>query len=322
MKFRFILLYLLYFFSLTGYADESYPNKSIRLYVGFAPGGGTDIAARIIAPYVSKELGQPVVIENKPGVGGNIATDMISKSAPDGYLIMLSSVGPLAYSPHIYKLGYDPLKDLTPLGLGVTSGNALIVNPEVLKAKTLAEYVALAEKTPGGLSYGSSGAGSGGHLAGELFAATAKIKLIHIGYRGGGPAINDLLGGTVPSLFATIITAKQLIDSGKVVALAVTSKQRSKALPNVPTIAELGYPGYEAANWYAFIAPPKTPPTIVAKLNTAINKALRDPQIREKLIMQGLDPTPSTPDEMAAYVKKEYNLWGGVIAKAGIKVDN
>jgi len=322
MTIRLIYFFLLCCLTFNGYAQEAYPNKPIRLYVGFAPGGGTDIAARIIAPFVSKELGQPIVIENKPGVGGNIATDIISKSQPDGYLIMLSSVGPLAYSPHIYKLGYDPLKDVTPLGLGVTSGNALIVNPQVLKAKTLAEYVAIAEKTPGGLAYGSSGSGSGGHLAGELFAATAKIKLIHIAYRGGGPAINDLLGGTVPSLFATIITAKQLIESGKVDALAVTSHARSKALPNVPTIAELGYPGYEAANWYAFIAPPKTPPAIVNKLNAAINKALKDPQIRERLLMQGLDPTPSTPEEMAAYMKKEYNLWGGVIAKAGIKVDN
>ena len=158
MSIRFILFFCFGCFSLQGYADDAYPNKPIRLYVGFAPGGGTDIAARIIAPYVSKELGQSIVIENKPGVGGNIATDVISKSPPDGYLIMLSSVGPLAYSPHIYKLGYDPLKDLTPLGLGVTSGNALIVNPQVLKAKTLAEYVAIAEKTPGGLAYGSSGA--------------------------------------------------------------------------------------------------------------------------------------------------------------------
>jgi tripartite-type tricarboxylate transporter receptor subunit TctC len=166
------------------------------------------------------------------------------------------------------------------------------------------------------------GSGSGGHLAGELFASTAKIKLIHIGYRGGGPAINDLLGGTVPSLFATIITAKQLIESGKVTALAVSSRQRSKALPNVPTIAELGYPEYEAANWYAFIGPPKLPVAIVNKLNTAINKALKDPQIREKLILQGLDPTPSTPSEMAEYMKKEYTLWGSVINKAGIKVEN
>ncbi len=319
---RLFLVFFLYCFALQVNAQEAYPSKPIRLYVGFAPGGGTDIAARIIAPYLSKELGQPVVIENKPGVGGNIATEIISKSPPDGYLIMLSSVGPLAYSPHIFKLGYDPLKDLTPIGLGVTSGNALIINPQQLKAKTLADYVAIAEKTPGGLAYGSSGAGSGGHLAGELFAATAKINLVHIGYRGGGPAINDLLGGTVPSLFATIITAKQLIESGKVTALAVTSHSRSKALPNVPTIAELGYPGYEAANWYAFIAPPKTPLTIVNKLNTAINKALRDPQIKERLLQQGLDPTPSSPEEMAAYLKKEYTLWGGVIAKAGIKVDN
>jgi tripartite-type tricarboxylate transporter receptor subunit TctC len=317
-----ILIFLLYLCATNANAQESYPNKPIRLYVGFAPGGGTDIAARIIAPYLSKELGQPVVIENKPGVGGNIATEIISKSPPDGYLIMLSSVGPLAYSPHIFKLGYDPLKDLTPIGLGVTSGNALIINPQQLKAKTLAEFVAIAEKTPGGVAYGSSGAGSGGHLAGELFAATAKINLVHIAYRGGGPAINDLLGGTVPSLFATIITAKQLIESGKVTALAVTSHSRSKALPNVPTIAELGYPGYEAANWYAFIAPPKTPAAIVSKLNIAINKALRDPQIKERLLLQGLDPTPSSPEEMASYLKKEYTLWGGVIAKAGIKIDN
>jgi tripartite-type tricarboxylate transporter receptor subunit TctC len=322
MMIRFLLVFLLNLCALTVNAQEVYPSKPIRLYVGFAPGGGTDIAARIIAPYLSKELGQPVVIENKPGVGGNIATEIISKSPPDGYLIMLSSVGPLAYSPHIFKLGYDPLKDLTPIGLGVTSGNALIINPQQLKAKTLADYVAIAEKTPGGLAYGSSGAGSGGHLAGELFAATAKINLVHIAYRGGGPAINDLLGGTVPSLFATIITAKQLIESGKVTALAVTSHARSKALPNVPTIAELGYPGYEAANWYAFIAPPKTPIAIVNKLNTAINKALKDPQIKERLLLQGLDPTPSSPEEMASYLRKEYALWGGVIAKAGIKVDN
>lgn len=322
MLFRVFLVVFLYCFAIQISAQEAYPSKAIRLYVGFAPGGGTDIAARIIAPYLSKELGQPVVIENKPGVGGNIATEIISKSPPDGYLIMLSSVGPLAYSPHIFKLGYDPLKDLTPIGLGVTSGNALITNPQQLRVKTLADYVAIAEKTPGGLAYGSSGAGSGGHLAGELFAATAKINLVHIGYRGGGPAINDLLGGTVPSLFATIITAKQLIESGKVTALAVTSHSRSKALPNVPTIAELGYPGYEAANWYAFIAPPKTPTVIVSKLNAAINKALRDPQIKERLLQQGLDPTPSSPEEMSAYLKKEYALWGGVIAKAGIKVDN
>ena len=322
MIIRLLSLCLLSLFAIHVNAQDVYPNKPIRLYVGFAPGGGTDIAARIIVPYLSKELGQPIVIENKPGVGGNIATEIISKASPDGYLIMLSSVGPLAYSPHIFKLGYDPLKDLTPIGLGVTSGNALIVNPQELKIKTLAEYVAIAEKKPGGLAYGSSGAGSGGHLAGELFAATAKINLVHIGYRGGGPAINDLLGGTVPSLFATIITAKQLIESGKVTALAVTSRSRSKALPNVPTIAELGYPGYEAANWYAFIAPPKTPAAIVNKLNTAINKALRDPEIKERLLLQGLDPTPSSPEEMAAYVKKENILWGGVIAKAGIKIDN
>jgi len=322
MIIRIIYIILMCALNFESFADETYPKKPIRLYVGFSPGGGTDIAARVIAPFVSKELGQPVIIENKPGVGGNIATDIISKLPPDGYVIMLSSVGPLAYSPHIYKLGYDPLKDVTPIGLGVTSGNVLIVNPRVIKAKTLAEYVSVAEKTSGGLAYGTSGSGSGGHLSGELFAATAKIKLTHIGYRGGGPAINDLLGGTVPSLFSTIITAKQLIESGQVDALAVTSRNRSKALPNVPTIAELGYPGYEAANWYAFIAPPKTSSIIVNKLNVAINKALIDPQIREKLLIQGLEPTPSTPEEMALYMRKEYNLWGGVISKAGIKADN
>lgn len=269
--FSFIILFCLAFEAST---QDLYPSRPIRLYVGFAPGGGTDIAVRIIVPYVSIELGQSVVIENRPGVGGNIATDMISKSQPDGYQIMLSSVGPLAYSPHIYKLAYDPLKDVTPIGLGVSSGNVLIVNPQFLNVKTLAEYVAVAQKTTGGMAFGSSGSGSAGHLAGELFGATAKIQLLHISYRGGGPAINDLIGGTVPSLFSTIITAKQLIDSGKLNALAVTSSVRIAALPNVPTAIELGYKNTEFYLWIGMFAPAKTPDALIQSIRKDIHLAV------------------------------------------------
>jgi len=300
--------------------SQAYPSKPIKLFVGFAPGGGTDITARIIAPKLGEVLGQTVLVENRAGAGGNIATDTLAKSPPDGYTIMLSSVGPLTVSPHMSKLPYDPFKDVVPLSLGVNFSNVLVVNPSV-KASTVTEFVALAKDPKAHITYGSSGIGSSGHLAGELFKMMAKVDIQHIAYRGGGPAMTDLIGGSVPALFATSPTVLGQLHAGKIRALAVTSPKRSAALPNVPTIAESGFPGYEATNWYAFIAPANTPREIVAKLNAAIVKTLNDPAVHEKLKEQGMEAQPSTPEEMTAFMKKEYEIWGKVVKQADIRAE-
>jgi len=300
--------------------SQAYPSKPIKLYVGFAPGGGTDITARIIAPKLAEVLGQTVLVENRAGAGGNIATDLLAKSPPDGYTIMLTSVGPLTVSPHMSKLPYDPFKDVVPLSLGVNFSNVLVVNPSV-KASTVAEFVALAKDPKANITYGTSGIGSSGHLAGELFKMMAKVDIQHIAYRGGGPAMTDLIGGSVPAMFATSPTVLGQLHAGKIRALAVTGPKRSASLPGVPTIAESGFPGYEATNWYAFIAPAKTPPEIVAKLNAAIVKTLNDPAVHEKLREQGMEAQPSTPEEMTAFMKKEYETWGRVVKQADIKAE-
>lgn len=300
--------------------SQAYPSKPIKLYVGFAPGGGTDITARIIAPKLGEVLGQTVLVENRAGAGGNIATDTLAKSPPDGYTIMLSSVGPLTVSPHMSKLPYDPFKDVVPLSLGVNFSNVLVVNTSV-KASTVGEFVALAKDPKANITYGSSGIGSSGHLAGELFKMMAKVDIQHIAYRGGGPAMTDLIGGSVPAMFATSPTVLGQLHAGKIRALAVTGPKRSASLPNVPTIAESGFPGYEATNWYAFIAPAKTPREIVAKLNAAIVKTLNDPAVYEKLKEQGMEAQPSTPEEMTAFMKKEYETWGRVVKQADIKAE-
>jgi Uncharacterized protein conserved in bacteria len=300
--------------------SQPYPSKPIKLYVGFAPGGGTDITARIIAPKLGEVLGQTVLVENRAGAGGNIATDTLAKSPPDGYTIMLSSVGPLTVSPHMSKLPYDPFKDVVPLSLGVNFSNVLVVNPSV-KASTVAEFVTLAKDPKANITYGSSGIGSSGHLAGELFKMMAKVDIQHIAYRGGGPAMTDLIGGSVPAMFATSPTVLGQLHAGKIRALAVTGPKRSASLPNVPTIAESGFPGYEATNWYAFIAPANTPREIVAKLNAAIVKTLNDPAVHEKLKEQGMEAQPSTPEEMTAFMKKEYEIWGRVVKQADIKAE-
>jgi tripartite-type tricarboxylate transporter receptor subunit TctC len=301
------------------HAWAQYPNKPVKLMVGFAPAGATDIAGRIIAPRLSQFLGQQVVLDNRPGAGGNIASEILAKSAPDGYTIMLNSVGPLAVSPHFeLRLGFDPLKDFAPLSLAVSFSNVLVVHPAV-NASTVAEYVKLAQDKSANLVYGTSGIGSLGHLAGELFKQMARVEIAHVPFKGGGPAMNDLLGGNIPSLFATTPSVLPQVQAGKIKALATTGLQRSSSLPNVPTFAESGYPGYEAMNWYAFVAPAKTPPDILNRLNSEIVRALNDPEIRDKLRENGMDATPSTREEMAAYMRSEYAKWGRVVKAAGIK---
>jgi tripartite-type tricarboxylate transporter receptor subunit TctC len=300
-------------------AQDVYPSKPIRLVIGFAPGGGSDISGRIIARKVSELLGQQIIIDNRPGAGGNIATDMVAKAAPDGYTILMGSVGPLAVAPHMSKnLPFDPQKDLAPISLGVTFANVLVVHPSV-PVKNLQEYVALAKTKP--IPYGTSGIGSAGHLAGELFRMMAGVDIPHVPYKGGGPAMNDALGGQVPSLFASAPTALPQIQAGKLRALATTGSRRSALLPNVPTIAESGYPGYEAMNWYAFLAPAKTPRPIIDKLNREFVKALNSPDVREQLARDGAEAIPSTPEEFAAYMARESRTWAKVVKEAGITTD-
>ncbi len=239
---------------------QTYPTRPIGMVVGFAPGGGTDTVARIVAQKVGASMGQSVLVENKPGAGGNVATDQVARSAPDGYTILLGSVGSLAVAPHlIAKLPYDPLRDLAPITMAVEFANVLVVQPSV--ASTLAEFVKLAKDKPGTLTYGSSGIGGAGHLAGELLRLMAGIDIVHVPYKGGGPAMQGMLGGQVSAIFATPVTAGPHVKAGKIRAIATTGATRSASMPDVPTIAESGYPGYEATNWYAFLAPAGTPET-------------------------------------------------------------
>jgi len=302
-------------------AAQGYPGRPITLLVGFAPGGGTDTVARVVQKKLGEYLGQTIVVENRAGAGGIIAADLVSKAAPDGYTILLATIAALAVAPHLNsKLPYNPLRDFAPISMATVSGNVLVVHPS-LPAKTIAEYVKEANSRPGGLPYGTSGVGSAGNLAGELFRLTAKANLIHVPYKGGGPAMSDLLGGQIPSVFASATTATPQVKAGRLRALGTTSAKRSATLPDVPTIAEQGYPGYEATNWYAFVAPARTPRDIVLRLNREIVKTLRDPETHGAIFKQGEEPTPSTPEELAQHMAREYATWGRVIKEAGIPVE-
>jgi tripartite-type tricarboxylate transporter receptor subunit TctC len=302
-------------------APPAFPSRSVTLTVGFAPGGGTDTAARVVAQKLSENIGQSVVVENKTGAGGNIAAQQIALAPPDGYTIHLTSVGPMSVAPHLVKnLGYDPKRDIAPITMGVMFPNALIVN-DAVPAKTLADFVALARQRPGKLTYGSSGIGGAGHLAGELFKERAGIDLVHVPYKGGGPATADLLGGRIEMYVGVASTLQSHIDAGRVRALATTGLQRTATLPNVPTVAESGYPGFEATNWYAFVAPGKTPGEILDYWNREIGKALADPKVKEELARHGLDPAPGTRDDLAQYIDRETAKWGKVVREAKITAE-
>jgi tripartite-type tricarboxylate transporter receptor subunit TctC len=302
-------------------AQAPYPSRPVSMIVGFAPGGGTDTASRIIAKKLTENLGQSVVVENKAGAGGNIATDFVVKSAPDGYTILLASVGAMAITPHLPpKPPYEPLRDLAPITMAVVFPNVLVLHPSV-PANTLAEFVALAKAKPGAINYGSSGIGNLGHLAGELFRSVARIDIVHVPYKGGGPATTDLLGGQIAAVFATPASVVGHIKAGRLRALATTGAQRSPAMPEVPTIAESGYPGYEATNWYAYVAPVKTPKEILARLNQELVKVLAVPEVREQLLSHGLEPKPGTSEALARYMESEYATWGKVVREARIAAD-
>ena len=302
-------------------AQVAYPTKPIRILVGFAPGGGTDIMARIVAPRLSDKLGQPVIVENRPGAGGNLATEAVVKSAPDGYTLLMGTIAALAVNPALYKdLPFDPMIDLTPISMGVSLANVVVVHPAV-PVNSLSELIALARQQPGKLAYSSSGNGTAGHLSGALFESMADVRLLHVPYKSGSQAMNDLLGGQVQASFAAAPGAIPQIKAGRIRALAVTTRARSSFLPDVPTVAEAGIKGYESSNWYALAGPAKLPRPIVERLNEAMRDALTDPAVREKLALQGFEPTPSTPEEFGTFLAAEIVKWAKVVKETGSKPD-
>ena len=316
MRYAFAVLALL----VSGAAiSQTYPSRAITSVVGFAPGGGTDTVSRIIGKTLGEQLGQQVLTDNKPGAGGNIATDLVAKAAPDGYTILLGNVGSLAVAPHLVAgLPYDPQRDLAPITMAVVFPNLIVVHPSV-PAGTLAELIKLAKEKPGTITYGSSGIGGAGHLAGELLKQMAKIDLVHVPFKGGGPAMQAMLGGQISAYFATPVAAGVHVKAGKAKALATTGPRRDPFMPDVPTVAEVGYPGYQATNWYAYMAPAKTPKNIVARLHREITKALNAPEVKDLLNKQGLEPAPGSPEELARFIASEDKVWGRVVKEAGIK---
>jgi tripartite-type tricarboxylate transporter receptor subunit TctC len=303
--------------SLTPAAESGgYPTKPIRMLVGFAPGGGTDTTARALTPKLSERLGQQVIVDNRSGAAGNIATDITTKSPADGYTILMGTIAALAINPTLYgNLPFDPLKDLAPVTRAVDSTNILVVHPSVA-AKSTKELIALAKTKS--LNGGSSGIGGAGHLALELFNVQAGTKITHVPYKGGGPAMTDLLGGQINLIFATAASALPHVSSGKVRALAVTTIKRSQLMPDLPTVAET-LPGFEANNWYGIVVPAKTPRAIIDRLNKEFTAVLNLPDIKEILFKQGLDAAPSTPEKFGAYIKTETAKWAKVIKASGAK---
>lgn len=293
-------------------AQDFPPKKPVTLVVGFAAGGAADAAARIIAKKLGENIGQSVVVDNKGGAGGNIAHQFVSKAAADGSVLLFGSVGPLTIAPHLMKVGYDPFKDLAPISGGVYFPNVLVVHPGV-GARTLAEFVQLSKNKPGSIEYASTGAGSASHLAGELFNQRAGVDMVHVPYKGGAPALQDLLGGRIASYFSAPPTAMPHIEAGKLIPLATTGPARPAYLPNIPTVAEMGYPGFEALNWYAFVAPGKTPEPVLEQWNREIVKALNDPDVNGELVKHGLTPQPTTRAAFAAFMKKESDQWAAII---------
>jgi len=298
-------------------ADWS-PTKPVRFIVGFPPGGATDLVARILQPRLTTALGKQVVIDNRPGANGVISLDIVSRSEPDGHTVGIGHIGALIISPTIQKVPYDPYKSFAPVGMLVTLQNIIIVHPTT-PAKNLKDFIALAKAKPGALNFASSGIGSPGHLSGALLESMTGIQMTHVPYKGGGPAMVDLLAGHVPSFIAVISTAVPQVQSGKVRAIAVTGAKRAEALPDVPTIAEAGVPGYASTNWYGLIAPANTPPQIIARLNREVMAALKTPDVVQQLKSNGIDAAPGTPAEFTGFVRGEEKKWVPIVRKSNIK---
>ena len=300
---------------------QKFPDKPIRFIVPFPPGGGNDILARAIAPKMGEFLGQPVVIDNRAGAGGNIAAEIVAKSPGDGYTLLLGNNSILATNAALYgKLAYDAVKDFAPVILVASQPNILVVHPS-LPVKTIKELVALAKSKPGQLNYASSGSGAAAHLSGELFKAMTKVDMVHIPYKGAGPALNDVLAGQDQLMFATALSVVPHIRSGRLRALGVTTAARMKSMPELPTIAEAGVPGFEATTWHGIVMPANTPVALVSRVNADVAKVLQMPDIRDRFAALGGEIIGGTPDEFAAYIKKEIPKWTKVVKDSGARAD-
>src|SRR5476649_1034875 len=300
---------------------QEYPSRPIRLVVPYAPGGGADSVARIVARKVSENIGQPIVIDNKGGAGSILGTDIVAKAEPDGYTLLLGQSGPISINPAIYKsLPYDPVKDFAPIIMTTDYPYILVVNPD-LPVKSLQEFVALARSKPGAMNYGSTGVGAANHLVSELFNAKAGLKMTHVPYRGTALAVGDLLSGQLSMVFGDPISVLSQMKAGKLRALAVTSLQRSPVAPEAPTVAESGYPGFEALAWHGILAPAKTPAAIVKKLNDEIAKALADPATKKLLEDPAMQAVGNTPEAFAAFIRKDIVLWKAVATAANVTVE-
>ncbi len=299
----------------------SWPSKPIRWVVPFPPGGAMNAIARTLGEKAGKTLGQPFVIENKPGAGGNIGADFVAKQPGDGYTLMITSIGMATNKPLYGKLSYDPIKDFAPVSLLAVVPNVLVTNATQPDVKTAKDVIAAARKAPGKLTYASAGNGTSIHLAGEVFTSLAQVDMLHVPYKGSGPAVSDLLGGQVNYMFDSITSARPHIESGKLRALGLTTAKRSKSLPNVPTLAEAGLPGYEVSPWFAVFMPAATPKDIVAKVNAALLEAMKDPDVVKRFETIGAEPVGSTPEEMAQHLARESERWTKLIQERGIKLD-
>jgi tripartite-type tricarboxylate transporter receptor subunit TctC len=297
----------------------SWPTKPVRFIVANGAGGGLDVVARLTSPAVASALSQQLIVDNRPGAAGSVAAELTAKAAPDGYTMLMGSIGNLAVNPHLYKgLGYDPTRDLDPVTFAVSGSNVLVVHSSV-PVGSVKELIALAKSKPDGLTYGSSGAGNAGHLAAELLSSMAKIKMVHVAYKGGAPAMTALLSNETQLIFASPSTAIPQVKAGRVKGLAVTTAKRSVMLPDLPTMAESGLPGYECDNWYGIAVTAHTPRPVVDRLNKEFGRALLTPEIREALLRQGLEAAPGTPEAFGKYMKSEYQKWGQLIRQMNIR---
>jgi len=301
-------------------AETRWPTKPIRMIVAVPPGGPADTLARLVAPRLTQSLGRPVVIDNRPGANGNIAYELTARATPDGHTFTAVAAG-VVINPSLYRdVHYDPLKDFAPITLGITLPNILVVHP-ALAAGSVKELIGLAKAKPGTITFASAGNGTSGHLALELFRVSAGIDVIHVPYKGGGPALAEVVAGQVQALFSLALVATQQIKAGRLRGLAITSAKRSPVAPEFPTVAESGLPGFEVIGWFGWLAPAATPQTIVTRLNAELVTALRTPDVREKLLSQSAEPVGDTPQQFSAFMRSERAKWAKVIETANVRIE-